>query len=142
MNTLYLAAAILIAFNILDSVTTHIALYKLPDDLKAKESNPLMAKLFVRHYKLAQAIKHTVVSAAVAYLIIFKDLYSLKVMATILGLVVLSNTYILIGRKVTGKRIDSPIRRLQRLLHVPDKLYYVLVAIIIFGLSVLIVGNI
>ena len=63
-------------------------------------------------------------------------------MAAMIGLVVLNNTYILIGRKITGKRIDSPIRRLQRLLHVPDKLYYVLVVIIIFALSILIVGNI
>ncbi len=135
MNTLYLAAAILIVFNVLDSVTTHIALYKLPGDLKAKESNPLMAKLFIKNYKVAQAIKHTVVSAAVAYFIISKDLHPLEIMATMLGLVVLSNTYILIGRKITGKRIDSPIRRLQRHLHVPDKLYYVLVVIIIFALT-------
>lgn len=142
MDTLYLAGAILIIFNILDSVTTHIALYKLPDDLKAKESNPLMAKLFGMHYKLAQVIKHAAVSIAVACLIIYKDLYSLEVLATMLGLVVLSNTYILIGRKVTGKRIESPIKRLQRILHVPDRLYYVLVAIIIFGLSVLIVASI
>ena len=142
MDTLYLASAILIAFNILDSIATHIALYKLPDDLKAKESNPIMAKLFVRHYKLAQAIKHAVVSAAVAYLIIHKDLYSLEVVATMLGMVVLNNTYILIGRKVTGKRIVSPIKRLQKLLHVPDRLYYMLVVIIILGLSVLIVASI
>ncbi len=142
MSTLYLAGAISIIFNILDSVTTHIALYKLPEDLKAKESNPLMAKLFIKNYKVAQVIKHTLVSAAVAYFIVSRDLYSLEIIATMLGLVVLSNTYILIGRKITGNRIDSPIRRLQRLLHVPDKLYYVLVAIIIFALSILIVGNI
>lgn len=142
MPTLYLAGAILIIFNILDSVTTHIALYKLPDDLRAKESNPFMAKLFIKNYKVAQAIKHALISAAAVYFIMSDDLYSLEVGATMLGLVVLSNTYIVIGRKITGKRIDSPIRRLQRLLHVPDKLYYVLVAIIIFGLSILIVSNI
>jgi len=142
MPTLYLAGAILIIFNILDSATTHIALYKLPDDLKAKESNPLMAKLFIKNYKVAQIIKHALGAALVAYLIISRDLYSLEVITTMLGLVVLSNAYILIGRKITGKKIDSPIRRLQRLLHVPDKLHYVLVAIIIFGLSILIVSNI
>ncbi len=142
MPTLYLAGAILIIFNILDSVTTHIALYKLPDNLKAKESNPLMAKLFIKNYKVAQVIKHALGSVVVAYLIISEDLYSLEVIATMLGLVVLNNTYILIGRKIRGEKIDSPIRRLQRLLHVPDKLYYVLVAIIIFGLSILIVSNI
>jgi ABC-type phosphate/phosphonate transport system permease subunit len=142
MNTLYLVGAILIIFNILDSVTTHIALYKLPDDLKAKESNPLMAKLFIRNYKVAQIIKHVLVSAGVVYFIISKDLYSLEVIATMLGLVVLNNIYILVGRKLTGRRIDSPIRRLQRLLRVPDKLYYVVVVIVIFGLSLLIVNNI
>lgn len=142
MSTLYLAATILIVFNILDSVTTHMALYKLPDDLKAKESNPIMARLFVNHYKLAQTIKHTLVSAGVAYWIFSRDLYALEVLATMLGLVVLSNTYILIGRVVTGKRIDSPLRRLQRLLHVPDKLYYVLSIVAIFALSILIVASI
>ena len=142
MGTLYLAAAVLIIFNILDSITTHIALYKLPDHLRARESNPLMAKLFVKNYKLAQIIKHTLVFAGAVYLIISNDLYSLELIATMLGLVVLNNAYILIGRMIMGKRIDSPIRRLQRLLHIPDKLYYVLVAIIIIALSIFIVGNV
>ena len=141
MNMLYLVGAILITFNILDSVTTHIALYKLPDDLKAKESNPLMARMFVRHYKLAQGVKHAVVFIAAAFLIIDKDLFSLEVLATLLSLVVINNTYILIFRKVMGKRVDSPVRRLQRLLHIPDKFYYVLVGVIFIGLSLLIVSS-
>jgi hypothetical protein len=82
------------------------------------------------------------VFAGAVYLIISKDLYSLELIATMLGLVVLNNTYILIGRMIMGKRIGSPIRRLQRLLHIPDKLYYVLVAIIIIALSIFIVGNV
>ena len=62
--------------------------------------------------------------------------------ACMLGLVVLSNTYILIGRKVTGRRVDSPVRKLQRLFHIQDKLYYVLFVIVMFGLSIIIVGSI
>jgi hypothetical protein len=68
MGKHYLASTILIIFNILDSVTTHIALYKLPDNLKAKESNPLMAKLFIKNYKVAQTIKHTLVSPQLSIL--------------------------------------------------------------------------
>ena len=142
MGTLYLAAAILIIFNILDSITTHIVLYKLPDHLRARESNPLMAKLFAKNYTLAHIIKHTMVFAGAIYLVISKDLYLLELIATMLGFVVLNNTYILIGRIIMGKRIDSPIRRLQKLLHIPDKLYYVLVALIITALSIFIVGNV
>jgi hypothetical protein len=57
MGTLYLAAAVLIIFNILDSITTHIALYKLPDHLRARESNPLMAKLFPESVKVLHVSK-------------------------------------------------------------------------------------
>lgn len=146
MSTVYLVGAIVIIFNVLDSITTHIALYKLPDHLRAKESNPLMATLFTKNYKVAQVIKHTSISAVVAYFMISDNLYLLELAAVMVGLVVVNNLYVLVGIKLTGKNIDLPITRLQRLFHVSDRFYYllsfVLVTIIIFSLSILIVGNI
>ncbi len=146
MSTVYLVAAIVIVFNVLDSITTHIALYKLPDQSTAKESNPLMAILFTKNYKVAQVIKHTSISIVVAYFIISNELYMLELAAVMLGLVVMNNVYVLVGIKLTGRNLELPISRLQRLFHIPDRFYYllayVLVTIIIISLSILIVGNI
>lgn len=146
MSAVYLVAAIVIIFNVLDSITTHLALYKVPDHLRAEESNPIMAKLFTKNYKVAQLIKHTSISAVVAYFIISDNLYLLEIVAVMVGLVVMNNMYVLLGTKLTGRDIELPIERLQRLFHVPDRFYnvlaYGLVTITVFSLSFLIVGNI
>lgn len=146
MCTIYLVATIVIIFNVLDSITTHIALYKSPDHVRAEESNPLLSKLFTKNYKVAQIIKHISISAVVAYFIITRNLYLLELAAVIVGLVVMNNVYVLVGTRLTGKNIDLPMVALQRLLHVPDRFYnvlaYTFITIVIFSLSIFIIGTI
>ena len=127
--------ALLVA-NVLDSLTTELALNKLPENLKAKESNPFMNALFKRHkFLLANLLKYglCVLIAVVCYL--NQDLRSLKVVVILMSWVVFSNAYILIGRWITHKKILSPVHKVLVLLRVPESWHFVGIAVLLVSLT-------
>lgn len=126
-----------VAFNILDSVTTEIGLRKFEGDLRGREGNPIMAWMMGEHPVLAEALKHVVVIGFVVWMVLDKDVFSLKVVCILLGLVVAQNTYIIIRKLITKKQTKSPIDRLRKLMHLPEFCFYPLAIMTLFGLSYL-----
>jgi hypothetical protein len=113
---------------------------KLPQDLRAKESNPLMNGLFKRRkVLLATVIKHAVIIGIILYYALVSPfLYSVQLCAILLWLVVFNNLYILFGRMITKEKIKSPIHKLISLAHIPEKFHFLIIVIVLFGLSLLI----
>lgn len=126
----------LIVANILDSVTTELALNKLPEALKAKEYNPFMNALFKRRkYLLANLLKYGFCILISIACFITKDLQTLKVVVILMCWVVLNNTYILSGRWITHKKIVSPIHNLLVILKIPESWHYLGIMILLIGLT-------
>ena len=131
----FVIAFFVMVFNVLDSVTTHIALNKLPQDIKATESNPVMRGLLIKHPLFAEIIKQGSVIGLITWVVLSHDLFTLKVMMLMLVLVVSSNTYLVVGRKVTRKKIKSPLHKLAVLLHIPNKVHFMFFVTVIFSAS-------
>ena len=100
-----LIALITIVFNILDSLTTNLCFKQYPDKELKGEGNPLMRKLMLKNYKLAEAVKHMGVLMLVMFCLVANYIDSLKLLAILLGLVVLNNTYILLSRAMDNPNI-------------------------------------
>ena len=143
MLELIILGATIIILNVLDSVTTHIAFRQYPDKKLRAESNPFMRKIMVKSPLKASLIKHTAVLFIVIYLIICSDWLMLRVIGSILGLVVLNNSYIVIRRAIAKRKTTTPMKLLLHKLHIPKKFTrkygYVLIVFII--LSIALLGN-
>ena len=103
---------IFLLFNIMDVFTTYLCLYKLPDALKGKEMNPVF------HSKTIKRIGILKIGLMLGGLVLFlqffnsnpgEGLTAFRAINIVLGLAILNNLYIFIGRKVTGKRLPTPI---------------------------------
>ncbi len=136
MPTDYIVLAVLaILFNVLDSVTTHIALNKLPVELRAKEANPLMRPLLLRKPILATVIKQGLVVLLVLWSIAIQSRAGLVFIAVALGLVVINNSVVIIGRVKTHTKVPSPLYKVQKKLRIPDSLSFLFVILIIGGIA-------
>ena len=136
--TLPVWAALLIVLNVLDSVSTHIGLYKLPKELRGREGNPLMAKLMAGVPKIAEVLKHGSGVAIVVYCLYHDYIFGLVVSVFILGFAVLNNTYLIVRKRRTKRQHTSPFILLARRLRVPSWLHYPFTMLIIVGPSLLI----
>ena len=136
--SVYIAWALcLIMGNVLDSVSTYVALNKLPVNLRATESNPLMGGFF-KHHKviLATVIKHGIMLGIVVYYAIFSpNVYPIQLCTILIWLVVLSNLYILFGRIITRKKIKSPLHKVCEFLNVPEKWHFLAIIAILLIVS-------
>jgi uncharacterized membrane protein len=135
-------AVLAVVFNVLDSVTTHIALNKLPENVRAKEANFFMKGLMDKNPLMADIIKQVVVIALVIYFIFNRGEnggeQSLAYFAMAFGIVVLSNTYTIIARLIRKRKVDSPLMFIPKLLHIPNKIDYLFIVAEIMGISFLI----
>lgn len=140
MVELMAVATLVMVLNVLDSVTTQLCFKQYPDKELKGESNPMMRWLMLKDRRLAEVIKQSVVLGWVIVLFQHRDIYALRFVGIMLGLVVANNIYILVTRAVKRRKVASPLRMLQKVCHIPDSIVYILVIIIIIGLAYLING--
>jgi len=136
--TTVLIGTIVLVLNVLDSVTTAIGLKQYPDKTLSGEGNPIMRFLMLRSRVLAEILKHGVVLIIVISGIVLNEIESLRIVSIMLGLVVINNSWIVISRGVTGRKVISPLRKLQKVLHIPDWGLYIITMGIVLGLAYLI----
>lgn len=113
-----------IVFNVLDSVSTHYALNKLPDNLKAKESNPFAAGLMNKDPLISDLVKHIGVTMIVFFFVVLEQKALLIEITIMLGLVVVSNTELIVARKITKRKVTTPFGYLMDKLKVPKKFQF------------------
>lgn len=130
---LIVSAVLLVVLNVLDSVTTYIGLHKLPDNLRGKEGNPVMAKLMTRWPRLTEVLKQLMVVVVAGYLVHQEALFSLVIGLVAFGLVVANNTYLIVIKLVTRRPHTSPIFNLAKLLGVPKSWTWRFVLVVILG---------
>lgn len=133
-----LLALVVITFNVLDSVTTNLCFKQYPDKELKSEANPFMRRLMLKNRALAEVVKQVFVTAIVIYYVVANHTEPLKFLSIMFGLVVLNNSYIYLSRKITKRKVVSPLERLRQFIHLPNSLSYALVMILIFGLSIII----
>lgn len=122
-----------ILFNVLDSVTTELG-FRLPEHLRAKEGNPMARPWLEKYPKGFHTFKQLAVVICVVILVALGAIQNLVILAILLGLVVINNSYILIGRKVTNRKIHTPFYKACKTCHIPEKWQ--------FGVWLLLVGAI
>ena len=128
----------IIILNILDSVTTRMAFKQYPDPMLKEEGNPIMRRLILKNRTLAEAVKHTLIPLVATLGIITDNMAALRLIGIVLGLVVLNNSWIVISRAITKRKVISPLRKLQSIIHIPDKYLYIFTIAILIGIASLI----
>ena len=113
-----------ILFNVLDSVTTELG-FRLPEHLRAKESNPLAKPWLEKHPNGFHAFKQLTMIGMVIWLVAVEAIQALVVVAIMLGLVVINNSYILVGRKITKRKINTPFYVACKVCHIHNNLMFV-----------------
>jgi Domain of unknown function (DUF5658) len=132
MIVLILIGVLCILFNIGDSVSTHYALNHLPDNLKAKESNPFAAGIMSKDPLISDLIKHIGVTMIVFFFIVLEQKALLIEITIMLGLVVLSNTELIIARKITKRKVSTPFGYVCEKLKIkPQYQFFIFVVLII-----------
>jgi hypothetical protein len=103
MSQLVLFGVLVIALNILDSISTHACLKASGNDI-SKEANVLMRSLFEGDFLLANIVKHLLVTIYVVYEIYAGNSENLLMMVILFGIVVINNgvSFILIKKKNKG----------------------------------------
>ena len=136
MLSLILIGVLCILFNIGDSVSTHYALNHLPDNLKAKESNPFAASIMNNDPLISDLIKHIGVTMIVFFFVVLQQKAVLIEVTIMFGLVVASNTELIIARKITKRKVTTPFGYLCERLKIPKKFQFFLFVIIIVIVSI------
>lgn len=132
MSELLVVAILVMVLNVLDSTTTYLGFKQYPEKDLGSEANPFMRRLMLKSKWLAEIVKQGGVLAIVIVLFIHIDIYSMRLVGLLLGIVVLNNAYIIISRAIMRRKVISPTKALQKKYHIPDSIiYYVMVTIII-----------
>jgi hypothetical protein len=132
MLSLILLGVLCIVFNIGDSVSTHYALNHLPDNLKAKESNPFAAGIMNNDPLISDLVKHIGLTMIVFFFVVLQQKALLIEIAIMFGLVVVSNTELIIARKITKRKVATPFGYLCEKLKIPKKYqFFLFIALII-----------
>lgn len=108
----------------LDSFSTYLALKKLPPELRAQEANSLMLKAMNKSQLLSELIKQPLTLGLVLLMYFSGNLYGLELITALLAIIVSSNFYIYFSRKITGRKIQSPLFKAYKLTHLPEKAYF------------------
>lgn len=133
--SMIIIAIVIMTLNVLDSVTTNLCFRQYPDKELKGEANPFMRKIMLKNHMFAEVIKQVGVLGLVIYFLSIKDILTLRYFALILGLVVLNNSYVLISRAITKRKVVSPAENLRILFHIPNKLIYFVAIAIICGIA-------
>lgn len=131
-------AILVLLFNVLDSATTALCFRQYPDKELKGEGNPVMRWLMLKNRNLAEVVKHGIVLGFVVYWLLGYNIFPLRLAAIMLGLVVINNSAVFLSRVVLKRKVDSPLKRFMKLVHVPDTIGYVAAIFIILFLSLII----
>ncbi len=132
----YILLALLgVFFNVMDSVTTHIGLNKLPESIRAEEGNPIAKWGLERHPVLFEIAKQGFVVGYVCYGVYARDIGVLAVIAILFGIVVANNTIPLLMLVITKRKSKSPLFKLASVLGIPSWLTYPFICLILFGVT-------
>jgi hypothetical protein len=132
MLSLILLGVLCIVFNIGDSVSTHYALNHLPDNLKAKESNPFAAGIMNNDPLISDLVKHIGLTMIVFFFVVLQQKALLIEIAIMFGLVVTSNTELIIARKITKRKVTTPFGYLCEKLKILKKYqFFIFVTLIV-----------
>lgn len=123
MIDLILIGGVVVLLNMLDSVTTELG-FRLPAHLRSKESNPFMKSFLENHPVYAHTFKQIAIIGIVAFVVLFGDMRIMVMLAVMFGLVVVNNTYIWLGRKITNRKIRTPLYNACKACHIPENCYY------------------
>ena len=134
---LIIIGVLCIIFNVLDSVSTHYALNKLPDNLKAKEANPMAASLMSKDPLISDLVKHISVTMIVVFFVLLEQKALLLEITIMLGLVVASNAYLIFARKITKRKVGTPIHYLLNGIGIPRKYEFWIFIVIIVAVAIL-----
>ncbi len=129
---------VVMTLNVLDSITTSLCLTQYPDKELRGEGNPIQRSLMLKSKVLAEVVKHGVCFICVVYSVALSSLSLLTFLSLTLGLTVLNNTFVVVSRAITKRKIISPIMKLMTLLRLPKKYSYVIAMVIITSLSLFI----
>jgi hypothetical protein len=136
MLALILIGVLCIIFNVLDSTTTWYALNKMPDNLKAKESNPFAASIMNKDPLIADLVKHIGVTMIVFFFVVLEQKALLIEITIMLGLVVASNTELIIARKITKRKVTTPFGYLCEKLKIPKKYQFFIFVVLIVVVAI------
>ena len=126
---------VFVFLNVLDGFTTWLGIYKLPEGLRGREANVLF-KDVEKHFWPAMIKKGAIVLFGVWLFYRFADPFVLKVVDFVLVVVVLNNGYVYLSRRISGKRLRSPVEfsaLFFRKLHLPEKASRILGSYTLFG---------
>jgi len=131
-----IVAGVVLVLNVLDSVTTALCVKQYPDkDLKG-EANPFMRMLMLKSKVLAEVMKHGICLVIVIALVArFNDIQTLRLVALLLGLVVVNNLWILVSRAITKRKVASPMKMFFKVVKMPEKYHYIVVVLILLGIA-------
>jgi len=138
MSELLIVAILVMVLNVLDSTTTYLGFKQYPDKELKGETNPFMRVLMLKSKWLAEVVKQGGVLAIVIVLFLDNEIYSMRLVGLVLGLVVLNNAYVIISRAVMRRKVISPGRGLQELCHMSGNITYFVMMTIIICLALLI----
>lgn len=129
----YLVPAIIaIVANVLDSVTTEIALNHLPEALKATEENPIARNKSGKVSWWFNIWKLLVFPGFIALAWKYHDIFTIWWLAIMLSMVVISNSEVIIVRLITRKHYYALWHYALQWFKIPHWLeYWVLVAILL-----------
>ena len=137
MISLILIGLLGIAFNVLDSVSTHYALNKMPVELRAKEANPMAAGIMNKDPLISDLIKHIAGTMIIVFFVLLKQKALLIEVAIMLCIVVMSNTELIIARKITKRKVNSLFGYLCHGLKIPAKYQFFVFIVITIAISIL-----
>ena len=124
--------------NVLDGFTTWLGIYNLPEGLRGREMNVLFKDVEKKFWP-AMIRKGALVLFGVWLFYSFASPFTLRVFDLVLVVVVLDNSYVYLSRRISGKRIRSPIDfsiQFFRELRLPERASRILGFYVLFGLVI------
>lgn len=131
---------LLVAFvllNVLDGFTTWLGIYRLPENLRAREAN-IVFKNIETHFWSAMIWKGLLVLFGCWFFYRFADLFALRFLNLVFVAVVLNNSCIYLLRRLSRRKIQSPTELFVfffRKCHLPERVarllgFYVLLSLV------------
>jgi len=137
VDLVILFGVLIVVLNVLDSVSTRLC-FSLPEGLKGRESNPIMASLMEGDYLIAELVKHFGLLLMVTYWVYRQDVEVLLAVTSVFGLVVLNNSFIYATRRIVKKKISTPFgifSKVCKICRMPNWVEYIVVIAVIFGVA-------
>ncbi len=136
-NNIYFLLAIFLLLSGLDLLTTWLDLFKLPDDMRGQEMNPVFGDIRTHwRHNVAWKLIATFLIALAAWK--RNDVFPVLMINITLFLVVMNNFYIYITRRYWHRKtvtIGSFMAQLCKAAHLPKQVAYFATVLVLGGIS-------